>query len=370
MNAWEQLNRDDPENQPGNERRDGDSLDRNDDGPSDLGAEDARVSRIHEDEVIDAEEAPQKPKKNLKPLLFGMGAFVLLLVGGMVYVVMSLLSTPNTSAGYAQSAEPSHQLAPAAVRAGQAESVNLFADSAASAASQDPLAQGGAPVDAGAVPGNVNLSTAATMDAPTAPAADSLAQGAPAAPTGAEGATGAAAQVGQVARAAGAAALAGQTPQVQAAASPSSEEQRAALEKRLAGMESDIAEIKRKLDELAKAPRAAQASTKPARTATRQQATAAKPREATRQRTATASKSEEAAASAPTPAATAAAAAAPTGVEGLSLRAVNPPHGPDMQAWVMDGDRIMVVTRGSTIRGARVTSIELDRVVTDRGVIR
>jgi hypothetical protein len=57
-------------------------------------------------------------------------------------------------------------------------------------------------------------------------------------------------------------------------------------------------------------------------------------------------------------------------MQGLNLRAVYPPSGADMQAWVMEGEVLRVVSRGSEIAGTRVLDVLPDRVVTDRGVIR
>lgn len=57
-------------------------------------------------------------------------------------------------------------------------------------------------------------------------------------------------------------------------------------------------------------------------------------------------------------------------MQGFNLRAVFPPTGADMQAWVMEGEILRVVSRGSTIAGHRVLDVLPDRVVTDSGVIR
>lgn len=57
-------------------------------------------------------------------------------------------------------------------------------------------------------------------------------------------------------------------------------------------------------------------------------------------------------------------------LSGLSLRAVYPPTGADMQAWVMEGDALRVVARGSVIAGHRVIEVQPDKVLTDQGVIR
>jgi hypothetical protein len=57
-------------------------------------------------------------------------------------------------------------------------------------------------------------------------------------------------------------------------------------------------------------------------------------------------------------------------LEGMSLRAVYPPSGADSQAWVMDGQVLRVVARGSYIGGARVLEVLADRVITDQGFIR
>jgi len=57
-------------------------------------------------------------------------------------------------------------------------------------------------------------------------------------------------------------------------------------------------------------------------------------------------------------------------VPGMSLRAVFPPSGPDMQAWVMEGEALRVLVRGSVIGGQRVIDVQPDRVITERGVIR
>jgi hypothetical protein len=57
-------------------------------------------------------------------------------------------------------------------------------------------------------------------------------------------------------------------------------------------------------------------------------------------------------------------------IASMSLRAVFPPTGADMQAWVMDGETLRVVSKGSSIGDGRVLEVRPDRVVTDRGVIR
>lgn len=63
-------------------------------------------------------------------------------------------------------------------------------------------------------------------------------------------------------------------------------------------------------------------------------------------------------------------AVAQQAMEGFSLRAVYPPAGPDMQAWVMEGESLRIVSKGSTIAGAVVVDVQSDRVVTERGIIR
>jgi hypothetical protein len=57
-------------------------------------------------------------------------------------------------------------------------------------------------------------------------------------------------------------------------------------------------------------------------------------------------------------------------IASMSLRAVFPPTGADMQAWVMDGQTLRVVSKGSQLGGGRVLEVRPDRVLTDRGVIR
>jgi len=57
-------------------------------------------------------------------------------------------------------------------------------------------------------------------------------------------------------------------------------------------------------------------------------------------------------------------------IASMSLRAVFPPTGADMQAWVMDGETLRVVSKGSSLGDGRVLEVRPDRVVTDRGVIR
>jgi len=54
------------------------------------------------------------------------------------------------------------------------------------------------------------------------------------------------------------------------------------------------------------------------------------------------------------------------------LRGVYPPQGEDRQAWVLDSKTgaITVVSRGSTLQGMRVVSVESDHITTDRGTIR
>lgn len=362
MSAWDQLNRDDPENGDGKDRQGDKGLDET---PVSAWAseaadvEDAQVSR-YDDHVIEAEEsqAQTKPKKNLKPLLFAMGGVALLLVGGMGYVLMSLLSAPAPSSGISQAPAAIEQQMHMGMAAAPAEPVGMFAQSAAPAASSD--AMGMDPAGQGAA--QLGATTAAIQPAVLGGQGAATGDRSVGAQGGGEGVAQAA--LSTSAPAAAAAMVAG--------SSAADDGQRAELEKRLATMEGDIAEIKRKLDELSKSSRSAAA--KPLRSASRSDG-AAKPRASTSHQprkvaaTKDAAPAKDGEPSAPAGGAATAQAVA-EGVEGLSLRAVNPPHGPDMQAWVMDGDRIMVVSRGSTIRGARVTSIELDRVVTDRGVIR
>ena len=60
----------------------------------------------------------------------------------------------------------------------------------------------------------------------------------------------------------------------------------------------------------------------------------------------------------------------PATLAGLQLRAVHPAFGPDMQAWVLEGDQVRVVNRGAMVAGARVLEVRSNAVVTDRGVIR
>lgn len=55
---------------------------------------------------------------------------------------------------------------------------------------------------------------------------------------------------------------------------------------------------------------------------------------------------------------------------GLNLRAVYPTAGPDMQAWVAQGEQVRVVSKGSYIDGATVLEVKRDVVLTDRGPIR
>ena len=57
-------------------------------------------------------------------------------------------------------------------------------------------------------------------------------------------------------------------------------------------------------------------------------------------------------------------------LSGFSLRAVYPTSGPDMMAWVVEGDRVHAVSKGSQLRGTTVVRVEVDRVVTAGGVIR
>lgn len=55
----------------------------------------------------------------------------------------------------------------------------------------------------------------------------------------------------------------------------------------------------------------------------------------------------------------------------LKLKGVYPPQGPDQQAWILNpkNDAITVVSKGSMVEGARVLSIQSDRIVTDKGFI-
>ncbi len=54
----------------------------------------------------------------------------------------------------------------------------------------------------------------------------------------------------------------------------------------------------------------------------------------------------------------------------LKLRGVYPPQGEDQQAWVVDGERVSVVTKGDRVRGAIVLSVSGDLVKTTLGDIR
>lgn len=56
----------------------------------------------------------------------------------------------------------------------------------------------------------------------------------------------------------------------------------------------------------------------------------------------------------------------------LQLRGVYPPNGEDRQAWILNPktNAITVVSKGSTIEGGVVTHVELDNVLTTRGIIR
>lgn len=54
----------------------------------------------------------------------------------------------------------------------------------------------------------------------------------------------------------------------------------------------------------------------------------------------------------------------------LILRGVFPPSGADQQAWVVDGDRVVVVSKGDRIRGATVVNVTSDLVKTTLGEIR
>lgn len=54
----------------------------------------------------------------------------------------------------------------------------------------------------------------------------------------------------------------------------------------------------------------------------------------------------------------------------LQLRGVYPPRGADKRAWVVDGETMHSVSAGETINGAKVLSVETDRVITSGGVIR
>lgn len=53
----------------------------------------------------------------------------------------------------------------------------------------------------------------------------------------------------------------------------------------------------------------------------------------------------------------------------LQLKGVYPPSGADMQAWVMDGDKTVILSKGDVIHGATVLRVEPSRVVTSRGPI-
>jgi hypothetical protein len=357
-NAWDELNREDPENPGGQEGAEGefplDPEDRQYDADE---VEDANVSRFDE-RVIDADEAdPPAKKKNLKPLLFALAGVGVLMVGGMAYVMMALLSSPGSASGsasgYSQQAAPSEQVTSMAIAEPAAGSVNLFEEPTSAT---NP---GMGTIEAAGI-GGAGALGAAPANAPA---------------TSAEGMNSSVAMPEQTAREADVGHADPLSAQVNSAAAPAAgSEQGAELQQRLVVMERDIAEIKRKLDELAKAPRSSRAAkpTSPAHRAAQSSANATGNATAVvNSRTSSAvAKKDSIGSGSNDEVISAAVKAAPAGVEGMSLRAVNPPHGPDMQAWVMDGDRIMVVSRGSVIRGARVTSIELDRVVTDRGVIR
>lgn len=60
----------------------------------------------------------------------------------------------------------------------------------------------------------------------------------------------------------------------------------------------------------------------------------------------------------------------PPEIKRLQLRGVYPPQGADMQAWVVDGSKTIVVAKGDLLNGARVLRVEPDRVVTAAGTVR
>lgn len=291
------------------------------------------------DELIEAEQQEPAPKKkNMKPVLIGAGVLALGLLGGMGYMVNAMLSAGKSGGSDVMVEQPSGGLpedgAELAGASSASEPVDMFTDAAPSspdvAASDASLAASSADQAASSEP-----SVAAAMPASDVPLASS-----------------------------GPAGSVTSAPAVVAAADPALSGKVGQLQDKVDALANDVDEIKRRL---AQSPSVSSnvSNDKPRHKVASQKRVvhASKKRAKGDVKVAQGDKKV-----------TAKDVSAPRGdsdsVSGLSLRAVNPPSGPDMQAWVMDGDKITVVTKGSVIRGAKVTLIESDRVVTTAGVIR
>lgn len=349
MSAWDELDKDSAAtgssdadasgNGNGGDADDGydDANDR--DGQS---YDEAELGDVDDAQVIDSPpaQAESAKKKNLKLLLIGVGVLGVVLLGGMVYAVSSAMSSGGN--------QHSQEVASAEVIEESADaSSGMLVEHSASDASAGMLSD---------VPSHESAS--AVQSAATAPLDPASAVAAPpvAASAVAVAATPAAAAVAPVVAAVDGA-LPGKVDR---------------LESRVDAIAQDIEEIKRRLSS-----GSAVGERRAVRSEVRRAAVSGKVAKASKAKGQKKSvESGGAAEVAKTQAPSAQVATAParaefvSALDGLSLRAVNPPSGPDMQAWIMDGDKVTVVAKGSVVRGARVTLVESDRVVTTAGVIR
>jgi hypothetical protein len=288
---------------------------------------------ILNDEVIEQDLAEVPPKKkglNPRVAVLGLGAVVLVVVGVMGVKAAGVLGAPKAAA-------VDYEAEMAMIHASQQKAGT--APAAAPATGLLPSAQASAPdAGTGMLSAPLEAASAPAVDpttgtAPTAsPAADpsAVAAATPAAPAVAP-ATAPAVTVAVAAPQAAVAdpkAMEGVTTRMQA------------LEQRMDALENAR---QTQLAAAAAQPAVEQAPRKPRKVAVAKPVKKAEPKEDVLE---------------------------PGSLPGLQLRAVHPSFGPDMQAWVLEGDQVRVVNRGSMVAGARVLEVRSNSVVTDRGVIR
>lgn len=316
-------------------------------GSTDMGGDDLRPhpGDDFEEEVIDA-EAPVKKRRSVNPRVFvAVMAVAVLAVGGIF----------GARALNALTGKPSE----AAVAAPVEEVVEVEQEGAVSAAMAASAASGAE----GLMGMGGERESAAPTESPQAAAAGAAGQAATqigSQPMAQSSTGGAPASVATVAN--GGAALAGAVGAAASAKTDAAADRRLGeVEARVGRLEADVRETK---EMVAKAMQQKAVHPKQATPGGAVQAKSDRP--ASKPRAVAKSESKKDA----TKEAAEPAAEASTGVAAMRLQAVYPSSGPDMQAWVRDGETVRVVAKGAKLGDATVLSVAADKVVTNKGIVR
>lgn len=300
-----------------------------DDGFDDVAAqEDAPADSQHQGSQYEDIEAERPKKKGLNPklVMVALGAVAMTLVGAFAWKASQvLMARKGPGAQSVAVAEPMP------VDAGARAPATILGSEASGAEDRPAAPLDAAPVTAAAaVPEDVRPESA-----PPAPAA-----------------------------------VAAATPP---AAAPVSTDAAAATAPVVAGLVEQVQQLRREVQSLRgdldrQAARPAGALTRgqphPPATTARPAASPTQPREAEQVRVAAARETV-------TPPEVVHGSSASTRVlPNMRLRGVYPPTGDDRQAWVLLGDSVQIVARGSVVGGATVLRIDSDQVLTDKGAIR